>query len=89
MHHWQINSALSANDVAIQHQVAEAGGLFGGGMQGMEAALRMIDGQVMQQALVMTFSDMYLALGVAGLVSIPLALFLRPAKPGSAMGAMH
>ncbi len=88
LHHWQLNSALGANDIEIQQQIAGVAWQFGGGTAAWETAYRMLDGQVMQQALVMTFNDLYLALAVAGAISIPLVLFLRPAQPGAA-AAMH
>jgi MFS transporter, DHA2 family, multidrug resistance protein len=89
LHHWTINGALGSNDPALQQQMSGAAEQMGGGTQGWEAAWHMLDGQVMQQALVMSFNDIYLALFIIGVISIPLVLFLRPAEPGSAMGMGH
>ena len=88
-HHWQLGSALGANDMALQQQVAAAAQVFGGGPEGLAAAYQSLDGQVLQQALVMSFNDIYLALFLAGLVVIPLAAFLKSPPPGSSPMAMH
>ena len=89
LHHWQLNAALVANDPEVQRHVAEASGMFGGGSEGFEAALRSIDGLVMQQAMVMTFNDMFLAMAVIGAIVTPLVIFLRRPEPGAAAMAMH
>ena len=89
LHHWRINSAMSANDAALGQQLNDTAATFGGGAQGLEAATRMIDGQVMVQAVVMSFNDVFLALAVAGLVVAPFALFLRTPQPGAAPMVMH
>lgn len=80
-HRWQLHSALSANDIGIQGQIADAAAMFGGGGEGLEAAYRAMDGQVMIQALVMTFNDMFLALGLIGMIVAPLVIFLRKTTP--------
>jgi MFS transporter, DHA2 family, multidrug resistance protein len=85
-HHWQLQSRLGGNDGALQSQLEQMGNLFG---EGLNAGMQMLDGQVMQQALVMSFNDTYLALAIAGLIAPPLAIFLRkPPAGGSPMG-MH
>jgi MFS transporter, DHA2 family, multidrug resistance protein len=89
LHRWETHASLSANDPEWQQQIAQAAGQFGGGGEGWEAAFHALDGQVMQQSLVMSFNDIYLALGVVGLISMPLVLLLRPAPKGASMMAMH
>ena len=58
--------------------------LLGGGPDGTAAALRIIDGQVRLQALVMTFNDLFLAAAVITALTVPLVLFLKPMEPGAA-----
>jgi DHA2 family multidrug resistance protein len=90
LHHWQINAGLSANDPELQNWVAGTGRLFGGGPEAMDAAVRSIDGEVMLQALVMTFNDMFLVLTLIALVFVPLVFLLRAPPPGSSpLPAMH
>ena len=85
LHYGQMHSALGANDPELQHQLAQSASMFGGGPEGMEAAYRMIDGQVMLQASVMTFGDIFLALATIAMLVAPFVLLLRPPPPGSAL----
>jgi MFS transporter, DHA2 family, multidrug resistance protein len=85
-HHWQLQGRLSSNDGALQSYLEQMGHLLGGGM---DAALQMLDGQVLQQALVMSFNDTYLALALAGLIAPPMAVFLRKPTGGGSPMAMH
>jgi DHA2 family multidrug resistance protein len=90
LHHWQINATLSASDPNMQHRVGEVAGMLGGGPEGVTAAMRTLDAEVMLQALVMTFNDMFLILAVISLVVVPLVLLLRTPKPGTVSAlAMH
>jgi DHA2 family multidrug resistance protein len=84
LHHWQINAGLSATDPEMQQRVIEATNLLGGTQEAADAAMRAIDGQVMLQALVMTFNDMFLILAVISVVVVPLVLLLRAPPPGTA-----
>ena len=86
VHHWQINASLSATDPGLQNWLAGAGNMLGG----PDGALRSIDSQVMVQALVMTFNDMFLVLTLVALVFVPVVFLLRAPPPGaSPMPAMH
>jgi DHA2 family multidrug resistance protein len=85
LHYGQMHATLGANDLELQSQLGQSAGMFGGGSEGMEAAYRMIDGQVMLQASVMTFSDVFLALAMISLLVAPFVLLLRPPPPGSAL----
>jgi DHA2 family multidrug resistance protein len=90
VHHWQINASLAATDPEMQRRVSETAAMFGGGPEATDAAIRSIDGQVMLQALVMTFNDMFLLLTVVAMVFVPLVMLLRTPPPGSAPAlAMH
>ncbi|MCW1384143.1 multidrug efflux MFS transporter [Novosphingobium sp. KCTC 2891] len=88
-HHWTLNSSLGANDPAVQDWVNAQAVSFGGGPEGMAAAVQSIDGMVLRQALVMAFSDEFIALMVGILAVVPLILFLRPLPKGRFQMAMH
>jgi DHA2 family multidrug resistance protein len=90
IHHWQINASLVANDPEMQRQVGETAAMFGSGSEATEAAIRSIDGEVMLQALVMTFNDMFLILAVIAVVFVPFVILLRAPPRGAALTmAMH
>lgn len=89
LHRWNLNGAMPANDIEVQHELSQAAGMFGGGPDGLMAAYQVIDGQVAKQAMVMMFNDLYLVLGAVGLLFLPAVVFLRPTPPGSAPLAVH
>lgn len=76
-HHWMLASALPANSADLQQQMASASATLGGGPAGMDAAYGLVDGQVMMQALVMSFNDCFFALAVLAVSVIPLVLLIR------------
>ena len=80
---------MAANSPEVQSHLAEMGAMLGGGSDGLGLALRLTDGQVMLQALVMTFNDLYLAMAVIGFAVVPLVLFLKPIKPGTPLAMGH
>ena len=88
-HHWQLHASLGANDPALQQSMAEASQMFGGAGEGVSAAYQLLNGQVMAQAAVMTFSDIFLALAAIAALVMPFALFLRPAPAGAVPAAVH
>jgi DHA2 family multidrug resistance protein len=89
VHHWQLHESLSANSTELWRWLSDTRDFFGGGPDGLEAAYRALDGQVMNEALVMAFNDVFLAFAVLSALAAPLAIFLRPVAPGNAPGAMH
>ena len=89
LHMWQMHASLAANDPAVQQAMIDKTKFFGGGPEGLAAAYQAMDNQVMLDALVMSFNDVFLALGVVTLVVAPLAWFLRPIDPARAGGAAH
>jgi DHA2 family multidrug resistance protein len=90
LHHWQINASLAATDPEMQRRVMESAAMFGGGPEANDAAIRSIDGEVMLQALVMTFNDMFLIMAVIATVFVPLVMLLRaPARGTTPTMAMH
>jgi DHA2 family multidrug resistance protein len=47
-------------------------------------SLMQLAGEMQQQAAVITYSETFYVLGVALLLCVPIALFLRKPKPGAA-----
>lgn len=88
-HHWSMQGRLSANDPAVADQVGGMAAGLGGGPEGMAAALRMLDLQILRDAMVMAFNDNFIALMVCTLAVMPLILFLKPLPKGSFAMAMH
>lgn len=88
-HRWTIHSSLSANSVQVQDWVNQQSMTYGGGSDGMAAALRSLDGMVMRDALVMAFNDDFLALTIGIVLVAPLVLFLRPLPKGYHAKAAH
>lgn len=88
-HRWTIHEALPANSSAVQDWVSSQAASFGGGPEGLAAALRSIDGTVLKQALVMAYTDEFIALMVGISIVIPLVFLLRPLPRGHHKMAMH
>lgn len=88
-HHWTLNSTLGNNDLAVQDWVSSTSATFGGGPDGLAAAIRQIDNTVLREAMVMAFNDDFMFLVAGILVVTPLVLFLRPLPKGRNMAAMH
>jgi DHA2 family multidrug resistance protein len=87
-HHWRIHEVLGANDVGVQQAIAEAGGFFANGLESLAGAYRAMDAQIMMQALVFTFNDMFLTLSLIALLVVPAVFLLRPARARSG-AAIH
>ncbi|HIQ18512.1 MAG TPA: DHA2 family efflux MFS transporter permease subunit [Novosphingobium capsulatum] len=88
-HRWTIHEALPANSPTVQDWVASQVAAFGGGPDGLAAALRMIDNTVLRQAMVMAYSDEFIALMVGISIVLPLCFLLRPLPKGNHQMAMH
>jgi DHA2 family multidrug resistance protein len=88
-HRWTIHEALPANSPTVQDWVSSQAAQFGGGPDGLGAALRMIDGAVVKQAMVMAYTDEFIALMVGIAVVLPLVFLLRPLPKGHHKMAMH
>lgn len=80
----RMEESLSANSPVVQDYVA---GLEMG-LGSAEAAFRTLAGTIQQQALVMTYNDIFVGMTVIIAASIPLVLFLRPLPKGMAL-SMH
>ncbi|MDE2434785.1 MAG: multidrug efflux MFS transporter [Sphingomonadales bacterium] len=88
-HHWTLQSSIQANDPAVQAYVAAQASGFGGGSAGLASAYRMLDMNVLRDALVMSFNDEFLALTIGILAVVPLTLLLKPLPKGQINMAMH
>lgn len=88
-HRWNLHSSLSANDPAVQDTMAQAGSMLGTSSEATEAIMRMVDGEIMRQALVMTFNDIFLGFAIMGVIMLPLILLLRPPPKDAPMGGGH
>ncbi|MBA4353261.1 MAG: EmrB/QacA family drug resistance transporter [Novosphingobium sp.] len=88
-HRWTIHSALRSNDLGVQDWISQQAMTYGGGPEGMAAALRSFDGMVMRDALVMAFNDDFLALTIGIAIVAPLVLLLRPLPKGYHAKAGH
>lgn len=84
-HERRLEELLSANSVAVQDYVAGLSRSMGGA----QAAIQTIGNTVSQQALVMTFNDLFWLLSVGILMVTPLILFLRPLPQGAPPAPMH
>lgn len=84
LHFNRLAETVSTNAVTTQEWFARAMASPGG----EASAYRELAGQMLRQATVMAYNDLYFVLGVAIAVTTPLALFLRPIPSGTQM-AMH
>lgn len=84
LHSRRIEETVQANAVGVQDYL----GALSQGLASPEAALRTVAGQIQEQALVMTYSDLFWALTVGIVAVTPLVLFLRPLPKGQ-MAMMH
>jgi len=89
LHHSRMNEVLSANDPAVQTRLDQLGVLAGGGADSVANAYRMLDGQIMSEAMVLSFSDVFLTLATLTLIAAPLAALLKPIDPERAKGMTH
>jgi DHA2 family multidrug resistance protein len=83
-----IRDSVTANSLLGQEHIAATSANFlaqaGDKAYASMQALGQLAGQIQQQAAVITYSETFYVLGVALLLCIPLALFLRKPQPGPA-----
>jgi DHA2 family multidrug resistance protein len=84
-HHWRLMESIAANDPAAWQRLTEYAQVTGA----PDGAYRLLDAQVMREALVMSFGDIFYMLGIASLVSLPLVFLLKPIDPERAAGMAH
>ncbi len=93
-HEDHIRESVTANSTIGQDHIAAttAGFLAQHGDKAVahQQALEQMAGEMQRQASVITFSETFYVLGIALLLCIPLALFLRkPTQPPGAQSAGH
>ncbi|UAK23106.1 MDR family MFS transporter [Sphingomonas nostoxanthinifaciens] len=81
LHERRIEESLNANSYAVQHYVSSNGGIT--------MAAPQLGQQIMGQAYVMTYNDIFWLMGVATLATLPLVLFLRPLSKNAKPAAVH
>lgn len=85
-HRWRLHESIGANNpetgAALHGMAAQLGG-------SIDASTRMLDAAVMEQALVMSFNDIFTALAYLSLVILPLVLLLPQIDPERATGMAH
>ncbi len=84
LHSRRMEETLWANNPRLQDYLAGMAKTFGQ----MDAALQSLAGTIQQQAFIMTYNDVFLAMALATLATLPLVFFLRPLPKGQSM-AMH
>jgi DHA2 family multidrug resistance protein len=93
MHGDVIREAVTANSPLARERIATNAASFaasGGDLaHGHMQALAQLAAQIDLQALVMTYSECFWALGVALLASIPLVFLLRPPRRGAPRSTGH
>jgi DHA2 family multidrug resistance protein len=88
LHHWRLASELGANNIDVQTHIADSTAFYGGGPEGLTAAYRILDQEVLLQALVMTYDDLFFILSMIAFAAIPLLVLLRPSRAATAGSAM-
>lgn len=84
LHQRRLEESLSANAPAVQEYVGGLGQAIGNG----GAGIRLLSQQIQQQALVMTYNDIFFAMSLVTLCVLPLVLLLRPLPAGGQV-SMH
>ncbi|HET8613307.1 MAG TPA: MFS transporter, partial [Sphingomonas sp.] len=84
LHSRRIEETLNANSVMVQDYMHQQAQMLGG----MAAAFRNLGGLIQQQALTMTYADLFWYLTVGTVIVTPLVLFLRP-LPSTGMVPTH
>lgn len=83
-HRWNLHSGLQANDWQVQEYLAGLVQQFGS----LDAAFRMLDGAITQDAVVMAFNDCFTFISWVIVGAVVLTVFLKPLPKGGAM-VMH
>lgn len=88
-HQARLNETISANGQITQDWLTNTAKQFDQGSgEGLERAYSALDGQIAQQAFVMAYNDLFFGLGIVALLTLPLALILRPIRQDAGM-MMH
>ncbi|MEN2749171.1 MDR family MFS transporter [Sphingomonas sp. T9W2] len=84
-HSRRIEESLSANSPSVQDYVHGLGQSVGD----PAAGLRLLSQQIAQQALTMTYNDIFWIMGIGAFAVLPLVLFLRPLPTGAEPAMVH
>lgn len=84
-HSRRIEESLNANSPSVQSYVTGLGQSIGD----QSAGLRLLSQQIAQQALTMTYNDIFWIMGVGAFAVLPLVLFLRPLPTGAEPAMVH
>jgi DHA2 family multidrug resistance protein len=84
-HSRRLEETLHANSPVVQDYLASTSQTVGS----EAAGLRVIAMQIQQQALVMTYNDIFWVMSVGILLVLPLVFFLRPLPRNAPPAAMH
>lgn len=88
LHQARINETIVENGIETQNRLQDmAQQLDLGSGEGAARAVRGFNGQIMEQAYVMTYNDLFYVVGILVVLTIPLALILRPIRQGG--GLLH
>jgi DHA2 family multidrug resistance protein len=85
LHSRRIEESLNANSADVQNYLSGLSNAVGG----EAAGLRLLGQQIQQQALVMTYNDIFFAMSLVTLAVVPLVLFLRPLPRNASLAGMH
>ncbi|HEX8447937.1 MAG TPA: DHA2 family efflux MFS transporter permease subunit [Sphingomonas sp.] len=88
-HEQTLATSVQANGVLTQERMQQMQAGFGGAGDPVAGAIRQLYGQIQQQALVMSFNDLFVALTIGILAAMPLILFLRPLPKAVNSAAVH
>jgi DHA2 family multidrug resistance protein len=80
-HRWRIHETIGGNDPAAVAAVERGGGLLATGAEALETGLRLLDSQVLREALVMSFNDIFIVLAFVNWIAAPLALLINARFP--------
>jgi DHA2 family multidrug resistance protein len=84
LHSRRMEETLWANDPKVQEHLSGMSQAFGS----MESAFQSLVGTIQQQAFVMTYNDIFLAMTFATMATLPFVFFLRPLPKGLSL-TMH
>jgi len=83
-HSRRMEESLNANSVSVQNHLDGLARNFGG----MDGAMAMLSRTIQREAFVMTYNDVFLAMGILTLATVPLVVFLKPLPKNTSL-SMH
>ncbi len=83
-HSRRMEESLNANSVSLQNHLDGLARNFGG----IDGAMTMLSRTIQREAFVMTYNDVFLAMGILTLATVPLVVFLKPLPKNTSL-SMH